>query len=187
MQSALGWLGELAGWFAQWVPRLMHVRATEAGVRFIRGKAPRPLPPGLHLYWPITTEVESIATVRQVMALDSQVAVTRDGHTVVAGGLVVYRIVDAVKFLAENYDAHDSVKDVAQAAVRQAVLAKEFQELRAGRAAVENKLTAEVQKVLVDFGVEVEYVRLADLAGAQVLCLYNGGRVGGSPLGALGE
>jgi hypothetical protein len=44
---------------------ILIIRATHGGVKWVRGKRIKALGPGLHIWWPLTTEVEVIVTARQ--------------------------------------------------------------------------------------------------------------------------
>jgi regulator of protease activity HflC (stomatin/prohibitin superfamily) len=110
VDAALGWIGELARWLSAWVPRLVHVLAYQRAIKFVRDHTEE-IGPGLHLYWPITTQVEAKAVCRQVLNLASQTLVTKDGKTVAASGVVVYEITDLHRFLVENFDAEQSLGD----------------------------------------------------------------------------
>ena len=52
----------------------------------------KPPDPGLHVDWPLTTEVEVIVTARQTLAIPDQVLATKDGKKIVVKTLVVYKI-----------------------------------------------------------------------------------------------
>lgn len=168
--TGLEWIGELARAVGAWVPRLIHIQVNESGIKFVRDRA-QVLPPGLHVYWPLTTNVERAVTARCILDLDTQVLVTSDGITVMAGGVVAYRVVDVRKFLVDNFDADENIGEVCELALRRTIITQKLADLQTGRAPIDNKLTGEVQKLMLPFGVEVEYVRLGDLAPAQVLYL----------------
>jgi regulator of protease activity HflC (stomatin/prohibitin superfamily) len=182
MDSALGWIGELVAWIANWIPQLFHVKITEKAIKYIKDKA-RLVEPGIHVYWPITTQVETYPVVRQVMELPNQTVVCKDetspgGTTnVVVGGVVIYSITDLYMFMVDNYDAADSMSEAAQTGIRKAVLAESVQSINAGRAAIDHRLTREVQNVVKTFGVEVETARLTTFAPTQVLSLLGDGSV----------
>ena len=174
MQTAFAWVGKLAEFFGSFFPRLLIVKTSHRAVKYVYGKRVVLLEPGVHCYWPIVTEVETTAVVRQVLNLQSQILETRDGHTVVAGGLLVYEIDDAETFLAENENAFESLDDVATAAIRKVVVGADLSELREGRAKLDGRLTRETQKFLRAFGVAVEYARLTDFARVRAYHLSGG-------------
>ena len=174
MGAAFAWLGKLVEFFGSFFPRLLIVKSSHRAVKYVFGKRRVLLLPGLHVYWPIVTEVEVCAVVRQVLNLQSQILETRDGTTVVAGGLLVYEIDDALTFLADNENAYESIDDVATAAIRKVVVGADLSELREGRARLDGRLTREIQKLLSDFGVKVEYARLTDFARVRAYHLSGG-------------
>lgn len=174
METAFAWIGEIARFIGAFIPRLVIIMVSHRGVKYVRGKHAVLIEPGLHLYWPLTTELETCAVVRQVLNLQSQILETSDGHTVVAAGLVVYEIDDALAFLAENENPYESIDDVATAAIRRVVISLPLNELRKGRAALDNRLTRETQKLLADFGVRVLYARLTDFARVRAFHLSGG-------------
>jgi regulator of protease activity HflC (stomatin/prohibitin superfamily) len=170
VDAALGWIGDLVSWLVSWLPHLVQVRKTERAVKFIRGKTAE-IGPGLHLWWPITTEVEVRPVVRQVMGLGSQTLTTKDGQAVHVDGLLVYSIGDLHTYLVENWEAEDSLGEVGQAGIRKAVVNMDFDDIQRGMADVDNRLTKEAQKLLERFGVEVELMRLTSFSRAHVLNL----------------
>jgi regulator of protease activity HflC (stomatin/prohibitin superfamily) len=174
MEAAFAWLGDLARWLSAWVPRLVHVKVYEGGVKFVRAET-RLMEPGLHVWWPITTEVMTHPVVRQVVNLPNQTLLTKDGKTVVASGVVVYTISDLHRFLVENFDAEASIAELGLAGIRRAVTQRDFEELRKGRADTDNRLTAECQRLLDDLGVRVEYARLTDFAPVRAFALLGTG------------
>ena len=171
MESALGWIGELFSWFGSFVPRWLIVRSTEAGVKFRWGKHVHVLTPGIRWYWPAFTDVETETVVRQTLNLDAQTLMTADDKTVVASGVIVFKITDIIKFLVDNFDADEAIAEVAGSALRKFVISKTVEEIQKGRADVDNSLTREAQKLLKDFGIEVEYARLVSFSTARVINL----------------
>ena len=78
MESALGWLQSIFDTILKLFPRLLIVGATHGGVKFVRGSKVVELKPGLHLYWPIVTEIETYCVVRQVIDLPTYTLTTKD-------------------------------------------------------------------------------------------------------------
>lgn len=170
MDAALGWIGELVRAMASVVPRLVLVRKTEQAVKFVRGNA-KVVGPGLHVWWPVTTEVDVQPVVRQVMELPPQTLLTTDGVSVAVGGVVIYSITNLYAYLVENYDASESLNEAAQAGIRNAVVSMSLEDLQETRVKLDKKLTRAVGRAVQDFGVDVEAARLTTLAPANVLSL----------------
>jgi regulator of protease activity HflC (stomatin/prohibitin superfamily) len=186
MDSALGWIGEIVAWLACWIPQIFHVRTTEKAIKFVKAKA-KLVEPGIHVYWPITTQLEIYPVVRQVMDLPVQTVMTKDetaptgASPVAVGGVVIYTITNLYMFMVENYDAADSMSEAAQTGVRKAVLAETVQSINEGRAKIDHRLTREVQNAVEAFGVEVEVARLTTFAPTNVISLLGDGSFNMSP------
>ena len=159
MDAALGWIGDLIRYFARLVPRLQLVRITERAVKFRRAKALE-VGPGLHWWWPVTTEMDVYPVVRQVMSLAQQMIQTHEGKTIVVDGVLVYTVEDLYTFCVDNHDAEENMAELAQAGMRKAVLSTSMEEIGSGRAKFDNRLTTEAQKSLKGFGVAIESMRL---------------------------
>lgn len=170
LDAAFGWIGDLVSALAQFIPRLQLVRATERGIKFTRSYA-REAGPGLHWWWPAVTEFEIYPVVRQVKSLPEQKLQTRDGATFVVDAVMVFEISDLTKFMVENFDAEDSLQELAQGAVLNVIMTLTAEELRdpEKRDETNKRLTSEVKRSLRGFGVSVEKLRLQSCAPGQVL------------------
>jgi len=175
VESALAWISELVNWFGRWVPRIFQVRISERAVKYVRGRA-AVCGPGLHVYWPITTEIDHVCVARQVIKLPSQVTTSKDGVSIEVGGLLVFTIEDAFKYLVGNYEAQDSAAVIALGAMRRAVGMRTFDQLRENRADIDNTLASQAQKRLDVLGVKVETLEITDLAETLVFSVF--GRAG---------
>ena len=177
MDAAFSWIGEIADWVAQFVPTWTLVRATEGAVKFLPGGKTKVLGSGIHWYWPVTTEVETLPVVRQVLDTQPQTIMTKDHEPVYIAGLVVYTIVDLHKFMVENFDAEDSLDDIVQTAIRKTIVNRDFLTIQQARADVDKRLTTDVQKALEPFGIEVEAARITDFSRARVTNMVGNGLI----------
>lgn len=143
-------------------------------MKWVRGKYIKALPPGLHFYWPLTTEVEVLVTARQTLAIPDQVLATKDGKKVVVKTLVVYKIRDIVHAIGRvNWDVDVTINDLTQAAVVRVVATHTYDEVMQGIAddTLTLTLTKAVRKELRQFGVHVVRSKLVDFAECKVLKL----------------
>lgn len=168
MDAALGWIGDIVRWVLLVFPRLTLVRMTHRGIKFVRENAIE-IGPGLHVWWPVTTEVETVPVVRQVIALAQQIIRTKDGKTVIADGVLVYSVGNVMVYLTENWDADQNIAEIAQAALRSAILSLTLEEIDSGRVKLDNKLTREATGLLQPFGVSTEALKLVSCAEGQVM------------------
>lgn len=183
MDAALGWIGDLIYWVSRIFPRLLHVVSTRRVVFFVRSGTVEK-GPGLHVFWPVWTKPVTYPVVRQVLDLPEQKVTTSDGQSVVVDGVVTYSIADLSTFLAQNYEAEDSITDLACVGVQTAITGRSFSEIQTDRAdegrtlALETRLRRDVAEALAPFGVEVERVRLAQFAKARVFAFSSSGAAG---------
>ena len=112
MNAAFAWISDFVNLFISFFPHLIIVKKIESGVKFVRGKHVKILKPGLRWYWPLVTEQEVVVVVRQVTNLAPQTLMTKDGKTVIASAVVVYRVSNIEAFLVENHDADEAIGEV---------------------------------------------------------------------------
>lgn len=171
MEAAFSWLGQIFEAILMFVPRILIVRATHGGVKWRHGSSVRPMMPGLHVYWPLVTEIEVIVTARQTLAPPKQTLTTKDGKKVVIGIVVVYKIRDIVQAIGKiNWDVDTTINDIAQAAVVSVIARHTLQELLDTIAADElnDQLTEAVRRELRQFGVFVSRCKLTDFSDCRV-------------------
>lgn len=174
IDSAFTWLGQLAEWFASWFPRLLVVQSSHRAVKYVRGATPVLLAPGLHVYWPLVTPVETCAVVRQVVEVPAHLLETADRAAVVVSGVIEYEIGDALVFLAEAENGYLSLEKVAAATIRSYVLESTTDELRENDDMTRRMLTSMLQEDLQPYGVRVLGARLADCARVRPIHLTGG-------------
>jgi regulator of protease activity HflC (stomatin/prohibitin superfamily) len=185
MDSALGWIGQIASWFGQFFPQWQIVQTTQGGVKMRAFRVRdlfmgRPavmtvvaLAPGLHTFWPFATALMIYPTARQATDLRPQVFVTKDDKTVMVGGLIVYEIEDIEAILARTYDPDDTIKDIALTAVHDVCSALDWDELKVRQrdGSLDRDLRREAKKELGRYGVTVVKMTLTDLAPCRVIKL----------------
>ena len=140
----------------------------------MRGKHIKALGPGLHFWWPLTTEVEVVVTARQTLAIPDQVMATKDGKKVVVKTLVVYRIPDVVRAIGKlNWDVDTTINDLTQSAVARVIATHTHDEIMAGirDESLTRTLTKETRRELRQFGVHVTRCKLVDFADCKVFKL----------------
>lgn len=173
MDSALAWIGQIAAWIGQFIPRWQIVDTTRGAVKFVRGSRVVKLGPGLHWFWPVLTDFHVYPTARQAVDLRAQTFVTEDDKTIVVGGLIVYEIEDIEKILAHTYDPEETIRDITLSAIHDVCCQMSWDELKREqrRGTLDTKLRRESQKGLIDYGVKVLKTTLTDLAPCRVLKL----------------
>jgi len=168
------WLSEIIQAIISIIPRLLIVRATHNGIKWKRGHTASALAPGLHWYWPLVTEVELVVVARQTLNTPSQALLTADGKPVTVGGVVIYKINNAVLAYGEkNWDVDSTINDITQAAIVRVVskwpLSYSLEQLCD---AVEKELTEECRRELRPFGLRVYRAAFTDFTTSKMLKLF---------------
>ena len=174
MNEAFSWLSQLIETFYRFFPHIVIIRATHSGVKWIRGSKIKAMPPGLHWYWPLTTELEVLVTARQTLAIPDQILTTKDGKKVTVKTLVVYKIRDIIQAIGKtNWDVDSTVNDLTQSAVVRVVATHTLAEILQGMTdeTIINTMTKEVRKELRQYGVFIVRAKLVNFAEAKVFKL----------------
>lgn len=169
MESAFAWLGDIINWFGKFIPRVFIMKATHGGIAFKRGKHVIKLDPGLHVYWPFTTELATYPIVRQTSNLPTQVLMSKDGKPVVVGGIVVYKINDIVKALRDVWDLDDTIRDISLLAISKIIFNKTVVEIRKHHEIINKELTEELRQKLGEFGVDIVTFCISDYSTCVVI------------------
>lgn len=171
MESAFAWLGAIFEWFGQWIPRWKIINANMGGVKFVKGANIVRLDPGIHFYWPVTTNIDTYPTARQTIKLTDQTLTTADNRTISVTGMVTYRIFDVVAIIGKTYDADNTIAEVGQSAVIHVLSSLSWAEIQHKHHSGElsRLLKRSVKRALRSYGVGVMKATLVDLAVCRVL------------------
>ncbi len=152
--------------FFIWIPRVILVRSTHGGVKWCMKLWDNAEPdvtelkPGLHFYWPLTSEYELTITARRPVDIPTMSILTSDGRSLIVSAAVVFRINNVLAALGErNWDVDSTLVDVTQAAIFRAIRRRSFQQLIDGDVdELIDELTENTKKSLVKFGILIESV-----------------------------
>lgn len=185
LDSALGWIGQIAEWVGKFVPRWELLDVTHAGLKIVRGRwtftgwrftwLPQEVivcdADRVHWWWPVTTCWFEHPVARQTLNLKSQTITVKGGDSVIVGGLVVFKVRDIKKLLTETYDADAAISDISLTAVHTVVARFEWAALNDAHrdGSLDAMLKKEATAALSDtLGVTVLKVTLTDLAKVRV-------------------
>jgi regulator of protease activity HflC (stomatin/prohibitin superfamily) len=170
IDSALGWIGQLADFFGTFFPRWVIVPTTHGAIKWVRGSKVVALGPGIHWYWPVTTQFAQHPIVRQATDLRSQTLITKDNQVLAVGAIVVYEISDVEKLVAHTYDPDQTIRDIAMGVIHDVLCGKTWEEIRSEQrgGSLDREFRREIKKQLDDYGVRMLRVTLSDLSPARV-------------------
>ena len=178
MNSALGWLGDFVNWMIQFIPKWLIIPTTHMSVKWVRGKYPILIGPGIHWYWPLVTIVKSWPIVRQSRNLVPQVMTSVDGKTFTAGVVVTYTVPDLMTLLTLSWDPDEVIDEISVAAIYDVLSPMTWEEIRSSTV-LTTLLTNAIQDLVGPYGVHITRAALTELAPCKVLKLM-------LPLGTFG-
>jgi len=166
MDSAFAWVSQIVEAMLQFIPRRVIIRATERGVKWSLWREPQEMSPGIRFYWPLITDIEVTVVARQTINLPTQSLMTRDGQTVVAGGVIIYKISDIIQAIGkQNWSPEDTAADITQAAIVEVLAGRNCDNILSNiNGEVEKQLTDICRKQLRQFGVYVNRAALVDFS-----------------------
>jgi regulator of protease activity HflC (stomatin/prohibitin superfamily) len=164
---ALDWFGWLMESILRVVPRLRHIKSTHGGVLFWLSKAYR-LKSGLHVYWPVCSDIAEISLTRRTHNLTYQNVICMDGAQAVVAVTVVYQVTDALRALTTTDDLSDTISDLAARAIIDICNDITSEELIKRRLANGKKLSILLRRLmtkdLAEHGVKVRRAFLCEVA-----------------------
>lgn len=178
MEQVFGWIGQIFQTLLRFLPWLVIVPATSAGVAFVHGRRIKEWKPGLHWYWPLVTTYKIMMTVRQTQRIQSKVVMTKDLKTVTAGALVTYVVDDIVAALAKVADLPSDIMERSQGAIYAALSECTLEEVQKGRIGFNERLTQRLTEALNGYGVEVLQAQLTEFAPCRAFVINGHAAVG---------
>ena len=196
MESAFGWLGEIFSTLLNFIPQIIIVRATHAGVKFKAGRTVKVLNPdngifmpywallfgwipylwfrrtGVHFYWPVVTECEVVPVKRQTTKLVQQYLCTADEKTLGVGGILVFEVSDIEKLLTECYDYEETIRDLALTSIKSVITSHRLDTLLQQSEEVDKELTKTLRSELRPFGVKTIKATLSDLIPCKMIGMW---------------
>jgi regulator of protease activity HflC (stomatin/prohibitin superfamily) len=108
---------------------------------------------------------------RQSVNLATQTITTRDGKVIAVGGLLIFRISDALKLMADTWNPDQTIRDLAAGALHEACSRSTWDELQAAKnnGVLNKQLRQAMRRRLTPFGVKVLQATLTDFAPCRVL------------------
>lgn len=171
MDGAFAWISAMAEWFGRFIPRRVIVNTTEGAIKFKHGDTVVLCGPGLHWYWPWSTEFQTHPTARQTDRLETQTMESSDGKTFIVGATITYEVSDLAALVTKTHSPFATVVDISMTAVHDVCCDYTWEELQSmqRRGTLKTQLRNEAQRQLRDYGVLVQKLQLTTLARARVL------------------
>jgi regulator of protease activity HflC (stomatin/prohibitin superfamily) len=144
--------------------RLIEIAEHERGVQYRWGRFLRVLEPGVYFEWPLSgRKTVRVDTRRQSLQIRGQETQTADRMPVGLNLLVWYRVTDPQNALHEVASYVDALHQAVQLAAREAVAARDLDEVMSAREEMAAEITAAAREAAEGFGVEVPAAFVKDV------------------------
>ena len=164
------WLNKLMTELGAWIPRIGLMKVTHRGVKHSRGGTVTPIQPGLYMWWPLISEIDELAVMRQTLTFRQRLT-TQDTTTVLVETVVIYTIEDIEKACVETWDYEDTVGEAAQRSTIESVMSRKFAQIKedlAGTNTIPDEITEACRRQLSQFGVHVEEAFISNFCETHV-------------------
>jgi len=172
MESALAWIGQIAEWVGQFIPRRVVLDTTEGAVHTINGKDPIYCEPGkAHWWWPWNSNFDKFPVVRQTVSIETQTLESLDGRSFIASGTLTYSVTNLLTLLTTVHDADTAVMEIASTTLGDVLPSLTWADLydQQRRGTLKTKIKNGAQNELNEYGVKVIRFKLNSLARCRVL------------------
>jgi len=171
MESALAWIGQIAEWVGQFIPRRVVLDTTEGAVKWVNGNDPIFCGPGKHWWWPWTTKWSVFPTVRQTVSIETQTLESLDGKSFIASGTLTYSVTNLLTLLTTVHDADTAVMEIASTTLGDVLPSLTWADLydQQRRGTLKTKIKNGAQNELTEYGVKVIRFKLNSLVRCRVL------------------
>jgi regulator of protease activity HflC (stomatin/prohibitin superfamily) len=161
VNAALSWLNDLMVWLGRWVPRLVLVEPTHAGVLFGPRGGVTPKAPGLTVYWPIAQNLRLVPVTTQSVQTNATVVPGLHVEGVVPKVTIVamavqYRVEQPVLVATRVLHSHALVDNRTKAAIARHAHIRDEEEW-------EQRVFDDIASELLPFGLVVERVDITQL------------------------
>lgn len=172
MESALAWIGQVAEWFGQFIPRRVVLDTTEGAVHTVNGRDPVYREPGrAWWWWPWNSNFNKFPIVRQTVSIETQTLETLDGKTFIVSGTLTYSVTDLLKLLTTTHDADTAIAEMASTTMGDTLTGMTWEALynEQRRGTIKTKLKNGAKNELEVIGVNVIRFKINSLARCRVL------------------
>lgn len=171
MDSAFAFIGRLADWFGQWIPRWAILDTTESAIKFVGGKKVVVCQSGVHFWWPAMTTFVAYPTAQQTDRLEVQTMESKDGKTFIVGGTLTYKVHDLAMLIPMVHSAGTATVDKAMTAVHDVCCQFDWADLQEEqrKGTLKTKLRNAAQRELSELGITVLMLKLNTLARSRVI------------------
>lgn len=155
--------------------KVYHVKPNTVGVLYRANVFEQELAAGIHKIqdWKNQTELYCLPTTLQLLTITNQEVLTKDNIALRFSFIILYRIVDAQKFLSKFaidkhvhlilHEAEQRLHNIVQIFIRNKIAEFDSENLNEKRNELTDLHAEEIEKQVADFGIIIEQAQLRDL------------------------
>lgn len=134
----------------------------EEGVKLRLGKYHKSLKPGIWFKWSVAEKILVHYAKDDTILLPSQKLTTKDGKTITARGVILYKIDDIKLFLTEVNQPQQAISDMAMGMISNNITTGNYEDCYNDK--IMNEITKDVRREAKRWGAYVTYVKLTDIS-----------------------
>lgn len=134
------------------------IREYQQGLVLRMGTFHKVLEKGIWWKIPFADEVTEHFIAVTTISLPAQSISTSDDKSVVVEAVVKYNVDDIKKYVLDIYDATDAIKDIAQSAIKRAIMPRTWEELKTYD--IDNEITKKIRSEVKKYGIYIHEVTL---------------------------
>lgn len=133
-----------------------------SATRFTFGKPSKDLEPGVH-FGTFGQTIEKRHVQTNLGIAESMYVLTEDGLSVRIRGVVIYRIINLMKYLTATEDSDQFMIEACEAAIRHIVTTVPFDDLVKDSDTVETAIGSKITEICKELGIRVKRYRFQDI------------------------
>lgn len=152
---------------------IIHEYQEAVVLRF--GKYLKVIGKGMHFKIPYFDTIIEQHIAITTIGLPPQSLTTKDGQSIVVRGMIKYKIADVHNYLILVFDAKDAMIDTTCGIIRETINDKTWIDIQQGK--IDNLISKRVITAMKDYGIEVLWVTLTDMAIMQSIRLFTNNQI----------
>lgn len=137
------------------------IREYQQGLVLRFGKYHTILEKGIWWKIPFADEVTEQFIAVTTISLPAQSLSTADDKSIVVEAVVKYNVEDIKKYVCDIFDATDAIKDIAQSAIKRAIMPITWEELK--ESDIDNEITKKIRSEVKKYGIYIHEVTLTSI------------------------
>ncbi|MEP7166933.1 MAG: slipin family protein [Candidatus Woesebacteria bacterium] len=149
--------------FFFWLTSLKQINEYERGVVYSFGRFTGIMEPGWRFMWPYVQQVTKVDIRTKAVEVPKQEAITHDNVQAKITAVIYYKVTDPAKAINQVENFYYAVLQLAQTSMRNVIGRVTLNQLLAEQAHVAEQIQVEIDRMTMNWGVDVQSVELKDI------------------------